>query len=177
MMLSEDPPPYDSDPDTVTHAEIPSLPHGVTLAQIYADFLKFIFQSTRDFFQENNPNGSEIWNRVQNRIIIVLCTPNGWDASQQAFLRDAAVMGGLVDTNNAHLRLDFVTEGEASVHYALAYTSNSTWLKRDVMFMVADAGGSTVDSTLYECKQDSPKLVLEEVCASQCVQVNIFLLK
>jgi len=172
MMPSEDLPAYDSDPNTLTHAERPPLPHNVTLAQIYTDFLKFLFQSTRDFFQENNPNGGEIWNRVRNQIIIVLCTPNGWDASQQAFLRDAAVMGGLVDTNDAHLRLDFVTEGEASVHYALAYTNNSTWLKRDVMFVVADAGGSTVDSTLYECKQDSPKLVLEEVCASQCVQVN-----
>ena len=40
------------------------------------------------------------------------------------------------------------------------------------MFAVVDAGGSTVDSTLYECKEATPKLILEEVCASECVQAG-----
>ncbi len=40
------------------------------------------------------------------------------------------------------------------------------------MFAVVDAGGSTVDSTLYECKETTPKLTLEEVCASECVQAG-----
>ena len=40
------------------------------------------------------------------------------------------------------------------------------------MFAVVDAGGSTVDSTLYECKKVTPKLILEEACASECVQAG-----
>ena len=40
------------------------------------------------------------------------------------------------------------------------------------MFAVVDAGGSTVDSTLYECKETTPKLILEEVCASECIQAG-----
>ena len=40
------------------------------------------------------------------------------------------------------------------------------------MFAVDDAGGSTVDSTLYECKETTPKIILEEVCASECVQAG-----
>ena len=40
------------------------------------------------------------------------------------------------------------------------------------MFAVVDAGGSTVDSTLYECKMTTPKLILEEVCASECIQAG-----
>ena len=40
------------------------------------------------------------------------------------------------------------------------------------MLAVVDAGGSTVDSTLYECKETTPKLLLEEVCASECVQAG-----
>ena len=40
------------------------------------------------------------------------------------------------------------------------------------MFAVVDAGGSTVDSTLFECKETTPKLILEEVCASECVQAG-----
>ena len=40
------------------------------------------------------------------------------------------------------------------------------------MFVVVDAGGSTVDSTLYECKKITPRLILEEVCASECVRTG-----
>ena len=40
------------------------------------------------------------------------------------------------------------------------------------MFAVVDAGGSTVDSTLYQCKKITPRLILEEVCASECVQAG-----
>ena len=40
------------------------------------------------------------------------------------------------------------------------------------MLAVVDAGGSTVDSTLYECKETTPKLILEEVRASECVQAG-----
>lgn len=68
--------------------------------------------------------------------------------------------------------LEYVTEGEASVHYALAHSQSATWLRKGVMFAVTDAGGSTVDSTLYECKEITPKLILEEVCSSECVQVR-----
>jgi hypothetical protein len=32
-----------------------------------------------------------------------------------------------------------------------------------------------VDSTLYQCQSVKPKLVLQEVCASECVQVSHFL--
>ena len=66
----------------------------------------------------------------------------------------------------------FVTEGEASVHYALGYTQSAQWLHEGIVFAVVDAGGSTVDSTLYECKETTPKLILEEVCASECVQAG-----
>jgi len=40
------------------------------------------------------------------------------------------------------------------------------------LFAIVDAGGSTVDSTLYECKGTTPRLILEEVRASECVQAG-----
>ena len=81
-------------------------------------------------------------------------------------------MGGLLPEKHDESRLRFVTEGEASVHYALNYTQSAQWLRKGVLFAVVDAGGSTVDSTLYECKETTPKLVLQEVCASECVQAG-----
>lgn len=172
MKVSDEPPPYDSNYNTSASIEIPPLPSRVTLRQIYADFLKYMFNVTRDFFESSTPNGSQIWSRVKDQIVLVLATPNGWDTAQQGFLREAVVAANLLPVADLDRRLEFVTEGEASVHYALEHTRTNHWLEAGVMFTVTDAGGSTVDSTLYECKAVSPTLVLEEVCASECVQVR-----
>jgi hypothetical protein len=175
MKFSEDHDPQsNSNPnETLSSIEIPPLPDGVTLLDVYSDFLGYLYKTTRSFFQENNPNGNVIWARLENKFTLVLCTPNGWDSDQQAFLRKAIIKARIMTSPAAESqgRLDFVTEGEASVHYALAHTKSQSWLKPGIMFAVTDAGGSTVDSTLYECKDTNPQLVLQEVCASECVQV------
>jgi hypothetical protein len=180
MKISDEPPAYGSNANVLPTIEIPPLPPSTTLKKVYADFLKYMFTTTRSFFESNTPNGKSIWSRLEGQLILILCTPNGWDTSQQAFLREAVVTAGIMtNTQTDELvaegrrrRLEFVTEGEASVHYALAHTQSHAWLSKGTMFAVTDAGGSTVDSTLYECKKTSPELVLEEVCASECVQVS-----
>lgn len=171
MRLSNDehPPPYGSE-TTANRMEIPPLPQSVTLKTIYTDFMRYLLVQTRKFFEGSVPNGPIIWNRIQDQLVVVIGTPNGWDISQQSFLRTVAISSGWVDKRNAAARITFVTEGEASVHYSLAHRTGG-WLEKGVQFMVVDAGGSTVDSTLYECKDVSPRLVLEEVCASECIQV------
>jgi hypothetical protein len=113
-----------------------------------------------------------IWDRLREEIVFILATPNGWDSTQHGFLRTSAIQAGLISENDADMRLDFITESEASVHFALARTRSHTWLKSGSLFIVTDAGGSTVDSVLYECRALLPKLILREVCASECVQVR-----
>ncbi|KAG8831627.1 hypothetical protein FRC17_002854 [Serendipita sp. 399] len=151
--------------------ETPELPLGVSLLQVYADFIRYIYGMTKEFFTTNTPNGRHIWSRVEDRISIVFCTPNGWDMFENAFIKDAAIKAGIVDPNTARRRLRFVTEGEASVHFALAHTRTMDWLRPGILFAVMDAGGSTVDTTLYECQSKTP-LVLKEACASACVQAG-----
>ncbi|KAG8822500.1 hypothetical protein FRC19_005842, partial [Serendipita sp. 401] len=173
MKISDEPPTYDSDTNRSPAMEIPPLPSNVTLTQVYSDFMRYVFLGFRTFFQETTPNGVAIWGRLSSNIVIVLTIPNGWDTRQQGFLKKAALRAGMVQSEeDAELRLEFVTEGEASVHYVLGKVSHRTWLKRGTMFAVTDAGGSTVDSTLYVCKALEPKLELEEVCASECVQAG-----
>ena len=111
---------------------------------------------------------------MEDHIVVTLATPNGWDVTQQGFLREVAVEAGLVTPANAEERLEFVTEGEAAVHYILAYQKHD-WLEPGSQFIVADAGGSTVDSTLYDCKAVEPRVILHEMCASECIQVCISL--
>jgi len=85
--------------------------------------------------------------------VVVLSTPNGWDISQHAFLRVAAIKAGLEAEIDSDERIQFITEGEASVHFSLAHTNGIKWLEEGTMFTVVDAGGSTVDTTLYQCYQ------------------------
>lgn len=177
MKINDDPPPYAAtNPHVITPSsiEVPPLPLDVTIKSVYVDFLSYMYRHTREHFTNSAPAGSSIWTRLQdsNDIILVLATPNGWDAGQQSFLKGAVMEAGLLTKSKIEANLCFVTEGEASVHYALAYSRGHRWLQPGIMFAVTDAGGSTVDSTLYACKAISPKLVLEEVCASECVQVS-----
>ncbi|KAG8829563.1 hypothetical protein FRC17_006389 [Serendipita sp. 399] len=152
--------------------EIPPLPTGISLKDIYTSFMTYVYKATEDFFVNRTPNGKRIWDRLKDRSILILCTPNGWETDQQMFMRDAAISAGIVSAIDADDRLEFITEGEASVHFALAYTQSDRWIKKDVMFAVVDAGGSTVDSTLYVCTSNLPRITLEEVCTRECVQAG-----
>lgn len=173
MTVSDQPPPYGSLTNQPVNFGIPPLPVGVSLQMVYVDLLRYVWKAVRAFFEERYrlSNGPAVWKRLHDDIVIVLCVPNGWDISQHTFLRTAAIEAGLVTETNADRRLDFITEAEASVHFAMEYTEGSNWLKKGAMFAIMDAGGSTVDSTLYECKSISP-LQLEEVCASECIQAG-----
>ncbi|KAG9021183.1 hypothetical protein FS842_006779, partial [Serendipita sp. 407] len=170
MKVVDEPPEYGS--DTTPTFEVPPLPSGVTLKKVYKHFLRWLWDHAQDFFKNNTVDGERIWERLGGKSFIILATPNGWDTTQQGFLRQAVIEAGIINKGQDEDRLFFVTEGEASVHYALHYSQSKSWLNDGSMFAVTDAGGSTVDSTLYRCKGLVPKLVLEEVCASECVQAG-----
>jgi hypothetical protein len=174
MRASDLPPTYGAMTSLGTSLEVPPLPQGVPLIKVYADFIRYLYAKTRAFFVESTPNGQNVWNRLKQKSILVLCTPNGWVVSHQVFLRNAIVRAGIMGEKATADRVEFIAEGEASVHYVIAHTKSNAWLKQNMIFGVIDAGGSTIDSTLYECKDLQP-LRLEEVCASECVQVTIAL--
>ncbi|PVF93794.1 hypothetical protein CPB86DRAFT_741882 [Serendipita vermifera] len=165
------PPPYGSPPNSTSAFDIPALPTGVDLRKVYSDFIQYLYNHTRSFFIESMPNGDSIWMRLQSKFVVIFCHPNGWDVSQQAFLSQSIIQAGVIPEDNVDTRIEFVTEGDASVHYAVAYTPAMSWMRPNRKFVVVDAGGSTIDSNLYECKSVNP-LKLMEVCRSECVQAG-----
>ncbi|KIM25128.1 hypothetical protein M408DRAFT_26528, partial [Serendipita vermifera MAFF 305830] len=113
MKRSTQPPPYCS-LSGGSSFEIPPLPSSVTIEQVYADFMKYLMVNVERSFEQNIPNGAAIWKRLRDAIVVILTTPNGWDFTQQAVLREAAIKAGLVSEEKAYDLLEFVTEGEAS---------------------------------------------------------------
>ncbi|KIM20153.1 hypothetical protein M408DRAFT_148390 [Serendipita vermifera MAFF 305830] len=168
MHLNPNPP-----SDSTFHSprlDIPPLPARVTIEQVYADIMRYLMDHTRRIFGESETGTAEIWDRLRNTLVVVLATPNGWDIREQATLRKAAIRASLVTEENAGQLLQFVTEAEASVHYALAQDP-CQWLRKKAVFSVIDCGGSTVDTTVYRCLWTKP-LSLNETCPSECLQAG-----
>ncbi|KAI0031115.1 hypothetical protein K488DRAFT_87118 [Vararia minispora EC-137] len=131
-------------------ADIPrtNLPPSKGIVNVFADFYAYLFDRLRAFISETHASGDLIWDSVKDSIDFVLSHPNAWEGQQQAALRQAAVLAGLVPTiSDAQERITFVTEGEASFHYCV-----SSGLLLDAAgtnLMVIDAGGGTIDFGTY----------------------------
>ena len=106
------------------------LPKGKNIIDIFADFMRYLFDSTKDLFKASEPNGELRWNSASNDVELVLSHPNGWGGPQQAQLRIAAVRAGIVPDGPAgRSRVHFVTEGEASFNFCAAHTEAGKSLK------------------------------------------------
>ncbi|KAI0661700.1 hypothetical protein C8Q70DRAFT_910546 [Cubamyces menziesii] len=147
------------------------LPVGKTAVDVFGDFLSYLFRCTRSFIIDTHANGPALWRAVENDIQFVLSHPNGWEGAQQSKMRRAAVYGKLIpDTDEGKARIRFVTEGEASLHACVL-----NGLAADVLqnpsghgFIVADAGGGTLDISSYAIRGTAP-LVIEEIAPPDCV--------
>lgn len=147
----------------------PALPDHVSLHQVYSDFLRYVFAHAFRFVEETSGPGDAV---LQVQYDIVMAIPNGWESTQQTTLRQVVVDAGVLPRGHDAKRLSFVSEAEASVHFAIQYGNIGTWLCKGASFAVLDAGGSTTDTTMYRCVSAAPRLRLEEVTSSECVQAG-----
>jgi len=110
-------------PAAMTDQMSTELPMGKTIVDVFADFMRYLFHSTRALFKSSEPNGELRWDSISNSIELVLTHPNGWGGPQQVHLRNAAVKAGIVPgTPAGRSRVHFVTEGEASFSFCAANT-------------------------------------------------------
>ncbi|KAI0704701.1 hypothetical protein C8Q76DRAFT_801605 [Earliella scabrosa] len=146
------------------------LPPGKTILQVFGDFLKYLFGCAKKSISEAyeaDKHGNLVWDSVKDSIDFVLGHPNGWEGLQQAKMREAAVLGGLIpDTPEGRARVHFVSEGEASLQFCIR---NNLEMEGGKTVMIIDAGGGTVDISSYSCVSTTPQLVVEEVAPAECI--------
>ena len=105
-------------------------PMGKTIIDIFSDFIRYLFDSTKELFISSDQNGGHRWNSASGNVELVLTHPNGWAGPQQSQLRTAAVRANIVpDTPEGHARVHFVTEGEASFNFCVTHTKAGKNLK------------------------------------------------
>jgi len=164
------------------------LPKGKTIVDVFADFMGYLFESTKVLFISSDPAAEIRWNSVSNNVELVLTHPNGWGGSQQSKLRTAAVQAGIVpDTQEGRSRVHFVTEGEASFNFCVTHTQAGKDLKvrrvslpragrltrsqPDEQVLIIDAGGGTIDISTYKVLSSGP-LQVEELYQPECERIN-----
>jgi hypothetical protein len=149
--------------------KIPPLPLNKTVVEVFADFLAYLLKCASSFIQETHANSADIWASVKNEIHFVLSHRNGWEGAQQAEMRKASVLAKLLpDTSAGHARLSFVTEGEASLHFAVQNGLPMGVMEDGEGVVIVDAGGGTIDISSYSKNVGEAKHRFEEVAPPQC---------
>ncbi|KAJ7628236.1 hypothetical protein DFH06DRAFT_1226573 [Mycena polygramma] len=148
---------------------IPPLPANKTASDLYADFLRYLFQCAKQYITERYPSGNALWVGLKNTMEIVLTHPNGWEGEQQAKMRAAAVTAGVIPSNQNCDRIHFVTEGEASLHFCIMNGLATDPLRSGEGVVIIDAGGGTVDISAYRQVETPKGDSFEEIARPQCL--------
>ncbi|KAF7309116.1 hypothetical protein MKEN_01113700 [Mycena kentingensis (nom. inval.)] len=137
---------------TISAASLPPLPANKTVLEVFADFLRYLFNCLRMYIRDTY--GAALWGLLEDDTQYVLTHPNGWLGEQQAALRRAVVAAGLIsDTPGGHERVQFVTEGEASLSFCVLNGLAMSALNEGKGVIIIDAGGGTVDISAYRKAQ------------------------
>ena len=162
------------------------LPKGKTIVDVFSDFIRYLFDSTKTLFVSSDKIGEHRWDSVSDNLELVLTHPNGWGGPQQSQLRAAAVRANIVpNTPEGRGRVHFVTEGEASFSFCATHSHAGGNLKvvspvehpflshsltcqqRGDKVLIVDAGGGTIDISSYVVTEDEP-LQVEELFQPEC---------
>ncbi|KAG2015040.1 hypothetical protein CC2G_008346 [Coprinopsis cinerea AmutBmut pab1-1] len=165
-------PTHDHSANISNLSQLPPLPPGKTIIQVYSDFLRYLLECASRYIRETHPNGPDLWATLAPEAEFVLSHPNGWEGSQQSQLRTAAIEAGLVpDAAAGNERIQFVTEGEASLHYSIENGLPANSLRKGDGVAIVDAGGGTVDISAYAQTLESGSAtgsIFEEIAPPQC---------
>ncbi|KAF8161525.1 hypothetical protein B0H34DRAFT_781971 [Crassisporium funariophilum] len=150
-------------------SQIPALPANKSVVQVFADFLSYLLSCVSAYIQDTHSNGPDMWASVEHDLVYVLSHPNGWEGTEQSQMRKAAVVAGLIPDNvEGHARVSFVTEGEASLHFAVRNGVLSDAMDNGEGVVVVDAGGGTIDVSTYRQTKSNSEKVFEEIAIPQC---------
>ncbi|KAI0725425.1 hypothetical protein C8Q72DRAFT_888785 [Fomitopsis betulina] len=145
-------------------AALPPINVNRSTVEILADYLRYVFRCATTFISETNPMGRQI---LQSGVPLdfVLSHPNGWSGFQQSIMRRAAISAQLVsDDDDGISRLQFVTEGEASLQFCIATGLGDN---ENNYVMIVDCGGGTIDLSTYRVVDNQPVSV-EEIVVPDC---------
>ncbi|KAF7350599.1 hypothetical protein MSAN_01620000 [Mycena sanguinolenta] len=141
---------------------LPPLPANKTAMDVFADFMRYLFHCARLYITESYPNGGALWIGLEGDMEFVLTHPNGWEGEQQAKMRRAAIMAGLIpDTYKGRERI--------RLHFCIMNGLATDSLRLGNGVIIIDAGGGTVDISSYRKSVTPQGETFEEIARPQCL--------
>ncbi|KAJ7760087.1 hypothetical protein DFH07DRAFT_1023117 [Mycena maculata] len=132
-----------------TQQIIPPLPANKCALDVIADFLWYLVQCAKIYIQDRYPSGTALWISLEDSMEFVLTHPNGWGGEQQAKMRMATILAGLVPRPEAHDHIHFLGKG----------------------VIIVDAGGGKVDISAYHKVKGPRGESFEEIVPPEFVQL------
>ncbi|KZT65648.1 hypothetical protein DAEQUDRAFT_731208 [Daedalea quercina L-15889] len=158
-------------PSILPGAMLPPINVDKSVTEILADYLAYIFKCAKDFISDTNPIGRQILSSANTPIDFVLSHPNGWSGPQQNNMRRAAILARLIPDNDEGIsRLQFVTEGEASLQFCIATGLGNDVIREGNYVTIIDCGGGTIDLSTYRVVDSQPVTVEENVIPDCLIQ-------
>jgi hypothetical protein len=124
--------------------DIPPLPEGLTLVKVISDYLKIILQYIYKALEDTVGN-----NFNPDDLRYALTVPAMWSTQAKTTMREAAKLAGIINEDDHPHRLMLIGEPEAAALYA-EKASGGRSIKPGMTALVCDAGGGTVDLTVFE---------------------------
>jgi hypothetical protein len=112
------------------------LPNGKTIVDLFADFIRYLFDSTIAHIKEAEPTGDVLWENFGPTVELILTHPNGWEGRQQEVMRKAVIQAGIFNEEEALSRVSFVSEGEASFNYCVTNTKSGGLLEVSALWQI-----------------------------------------
>ena len=113
-----------------------NLPKGKSIVDLFADFIRYLFDSAVAHIKEAEPTGDLLWENFGPTVELILTHPNGWEGRQQEVMRKAVVQAGILNKEEALGRVSFVTEGEASFNYCVTTTKSGGLLEVSAFWQI-----------------------------------------
>jgi hypothetical protein len=141
------------------------------LQTIYNGFIRYLLDETCEQCRLQAPATGRLWVENPSSIVLVIAHPNGWEKTQKAVLHTAARAN--LNGRGSHNTF-LVAEAEASLHFCISRLGLFSEMKApaggvltrilkgmissqaSTNLVVCDAGGSTVDISVYRVDKEKP---------------------
>lgn len=97
------------------------LPIGLSLEQVYSDWLGYIFAHTETFFTSREPDGADDWDSDDIKMTLIISASPTWLQPEEDMIARAAARAGIIGLSAPLGRsVRFIWETKAGIHWLMA---------------------------------------------------------
>lgn len=152
--------------------ELPPLPPGKSAVDVLTDFIKYLFDCCKTYILDCHPELT--WSSLEHSIEYILTYPGGW-GEQRHIYHQAIERTGLVSSvPEEQSRVHLLTDGQGGLHFCIAQLLNGEVVNSTVPqgVVVIDAGGGTIDLSMYSITMASNRISCEEIAPAECMRLS-----